>query len=77
MVRAALQTDLKEIFARLEQTVVFVTHDMGEAGYLGDRIVLLKEGRIVQQGTLDDFKERPSEPYVTEFLTAQRSLVAL
>jgi osmoprotectant transport system ATP-binding protein len=77
MVRAALQTDLKEIFARLKQTVVFVTHDMGEAGYLGDQIVLLREGRVVQQGGLEDFKARPAEPYVSDFLNAQRSLVQL
>jgi osmoprotectant transport system ATP-binding protein len=77
MVRSTLQTDLKDIFAKLGQTVVFVTHDMGEAGYLGDRIVLLKEGRIVQSGTLQDFQQRPAEPFVTEFLNAQRSLVSL
>ena len=50
---------------------------MGEAGYLGDRIVLLKEGRIVQSGTLQDFQQRPAEDFVTEFLNAQRSLVSL
>ncbi len=77
MVRARLQTDLKEIFGRLRQTVVLVTHDMGEAGYLGDRIVLLSDGRIVQQGTLDDLRERPASPFVSEFMTAQRSLVQL
>jgi osmoprotectant transport system ATP-binding protein len=77
MVRAALQTDLKAIFGRLKQTVVFVTHDMGEAGYLADRIVLMREGRVVQQGVLEDFKQRPAEPYVEEFLNAQRSLVQL
>jgi osmoprotectant transport system ATP-binding protein len=77
IVRAALQTDLKEIFARLGKTVVLVTHDMGEAAYLGDRIVLLREGKVVQQGTLKDFQERPATPYVTEFLNAQRAVVAL
>jgi osmoprotectant transport system ATP-binding protein len=77
MVRAGLQTDLKEIFGRLRQTVVLVTHDMGEAGYLGDRIVLLNDGRIVQQGTLGDLQERPASPFVSEFMTAQRSLVPL
>ena len=77
MVRAALQADLKAIFARLEQTVVLVTHDMAEAGYLADRIVLLSEGRIVQQGTLNDLRERPATPFVSEFLTAQRSLIQL
>lgn len=77
MVRSALQVDLKAIFTRLLQTVVMVTHDMGEAGYLGDKIVLLSEGRIVQQGMLNDLRERPASSFVTEFLNAQRSLVQL
>ncbi len=77
MVRASLQTDLKEIFQRLGKTVVLVTHDMAEAGYLGDRIVLLKEGTVVQQGTLEDLRERASDTFVSEFITAQRSLVQL
>ncbi|MBI1925844.1 ATP-binding cassette domain-containing protein [Candidatus Poribacteria bacterium] len=77
MVRASLQTELKEIFQRLGRTVVLVTHDMAEAGYLGDQIVLLKEGKIVQQGTLDDLQNRPTDRFVSEFITAQRSLVQL
>jgi len=77
MVRASLQTELKEIFQRLGQTVLMVTHDMAEAGFLGDTIVLMNEGRIRQQGTLADLRERPTEPFVTEFLNAQRSLVQL
>ena len=77
MVRAGLQTDLKAIFHELGQTVVLVTHDMGEAGYLADRIVLMESGRVVQDGTLADLRDRPASPYVTEFLQAQRSLVDL
>ena len=77
MVRAGLQADLKEIFKQLGQTVVLVTHDMGEAGYLADKIVLLREGSVVQEGTLEDFQVRPADLFVTHFLTAQRSLVAL
>ncbi len=77
MVRNALQTDLKSIFRSYGHTVLLVTHDMGEAAYLGDKIVLLKEGRLVQQGNLDDFRQRPADPFVTEFLNAQRSLVQL
>jgi osmoprotectant transport system ATP-binding protein len=74
MVRSALQTELKEIFQKLKQTVVLVTHDLAEAAYFGDTIVLMKEGRIVQQGNLADLRERPAEPFVLEFLKAQRSL---
>jgi osmoprotectant transport system ATP-binding protein len=71
--RSELQTQLKEIFARLGKTVVLVTHDMGEAAYFGDAIVLMREGRVVQCGTLADLLERPAEPYVAEFIRAQRS----
>ena len=74
MVRAALQRDLKEIFVRLGQTAILVTHDLAEAAYLGDTIVLMNEGRIVQQGGLADLRDRPANAFVTEFLHAQRSL---
>ncbi len=50
-----------------------VTHDMGEAGYFGDTIVLLRAGRIVQQGTLRDLVHTPAEPFVEAFINAQKS----
>ena len=77
LVRARLQTDLKSIFQKLQKTVVFVTHDMAEAGYLADTIVLMQAGKIVQRGTLDDLRLRPATNFVTEFMNAQRSLVTL
>lgn len=77
LVRNELQSELKDIFGRLKKTVVLVTHDMGEAAYLGDSIVLLREGQVIQQGTLDDFKMVPVDPFVTQFLNAQRSPITL
>lgn len=74
LVRAALQKDLKAIFARLAQTAVLVTHDLAEAGYLGNEIVLMNKGRIVQKGTIDDLRDDPANEFVTEFINAQRSL---
>ena len=71
--RSELQAQLKEIFARLNKTVVLVTHDMGEAAYFGDTIVLMRGGTIVQSGTIDDLLQRPSEAYVSDFIRAQRS----
>ncbi len=71
--RSELQTQLKDIFAKLSKTVVLVTHDMGEAAYFGDTIILMRSGKIVQSGTLDDLLHRPSEKYVTDFIRAQRS----
>jgi osmoprotectant transport system ATP-binding protein len=75
LVRASLQKDLKEIFARLKQTALLVTHDLAEAAYLGDEIVLMNEGRIVQQGSIVDLREKPANEFVSEFINAQRSLV--
>ena len=72
LIRSQLQEDLKEIFTRLKKTVVVVTHDLAEAAYLGDRVSLLREGRIVQTGTLNELVEHPTEPYVTHFISAQR-----
>lgn len=74
LVRAALQQDLKEIFARLQQTALLVTHDLAEAAYLGDAIVLMNEGRIVQQGSIADLRERPASNFVSEFINAQRGI---
>ncbi len=77
LVRASLQTDLKEIFRKLKKTVLLVTHDMAEAGFLGDSIVIMREGSVIQKGSLADLQQRPSDPFVTEFISAQRSLVQL
>jgi osmoprotectant transport system ATP-binding protein len=71
--RHALQADLKDVFSRLAKTVVLVTHDMHEAAHFADEIVLMRAGRVVQRGTLDDLLERPAEPFVTEFIRAQRA----
>jgi osmoprotectant transport system ATP-binding protein len=77
LVRAGLQRDLKEIFQRLHQTAILVTHDLAEAAYLGNEIVLMNEGRVVQRGTLDDLRSTPANDFVTDFINAQRSLAAL
>jgi osmoprotectant transport system ATP-binding protein len=75
LVRASLQKDLKDIFGRLRQTALLVTHDLAEAAYLGDEIVLMNEGRIVQQGSIVDLREKPANNFVSEFINAQRALV--
>jgi osmoprotectant transport system ATP-binding protein len=77
LVRVALQRDLKEIFARLRQTALLVTHDLAEAAYLGDQIVLMNNGRIVQQGSILDLRERPADEFVSEFINAQRGLAVI
>jgi osmoprotectant transport system ATP-binding protein len=77
LVRASLQKDLKEIFTRLQQTALVVTHDLAEATYLGDEIVLMNEGRIIQKGSFADLRSKPANDFVSEFINAQRSLVSL
>ena len=77
LVRAALQKDLKDIFTRLGQTVLFVTHDLAEAVYFADQIVLMNEARIVQRGTIRDLRERPADPFVSDFINAQRGIATI
>jgi osmoprotectant transport system ATP-binding protein len=74
IIRSQLQADLKQIFQRLKKTVLLVTHDMSEAAYLGDQIALMRDGQIVQRGTFRDLLDHPANPFVTEFIRAQRPL---
>ena len=73
LIRSDLQDDLKQIFIQLNKTVLMVTHDMSEAAFIGDHIILMREGQVIQDGTLDDLVNRPQDPFVTKFINAQRS----
>ncbi len=73
LIRFELQNDLREIFHTLGKTVVMVTHDIGEAGFFGDSIVVIRDGHIVQRGRLMDLVRTPADPFVTSFINAQRS----
>src|SRR3954464_12067304 len=72
IVRRELQEDLKAIFRRLGKTVVMVTHDLAEAAYFGDEVVLLRDGRIVQRGTPAELTHHPADEFVQRFVNAQR-----
>lgn len=74
--RSELQDELRNIFGRLGKTVILVTHDMNEAAYFAGEIVLMREGRVVQRGSVKDLLEAPAEPFVREFIRAQRSVLA-
>ena len=65
--RYELQVELKEIFVSLRKTILLVTHDMQEAAYFGDEILLMRAGRIVQMGSFKDLLEHPVEEFVSEF----------
>jgi osmoprotectant transport system ATP-binding protein len=71
IIRSELQADLRRIFQALAKTVVLVTHDLAEAGFFGGTLVLLRDGAIVQQGTLDELMHAPADPFVTRFVNAQ------
>lgn len=73
LIRYDLQEDLKKIFRELKKTVILVTHDLSEAGFFGDKIVLLMNGRIIQIGTIEDLIKRPKNEFVSRFITAQRA----
>ncbi|WP_058557964.1 ATP-binding cassette domain-containing protein [Thiohalocapsa sp. ML1] len=72
MIRFELQRELKAIFARLGKTVLMVTHDLAEAVFFGHRIVLLRAGRSVQQAEPRVLLDSPAEPFVAQFVAAQR-----
>ena len=77
LVRVNLQRDLKEICARLQQTVLIVTHDLPEAAFLAEDIVLMNEGRIAQRGSIADLRARPANEFVREFISAQRAIAVI
>ncbi len=70
--RAFMRVELKELHRKLGATILYVTHDQVEAMTLGDRIVLLNEGRIQQVGTPEELYERPSNLFVAAFIGAPR-----
>jgi osmoprotectant transport system ATP-binding protein len=77
LIRSDLQADLRNIFTRLQKTVVLVTHDLGEASFLGDDLVLMRAGRIVQQSSFAGLLDHPADDFVTRFINAQRPPPAL
>jgi osmoprotectant transport system ATP-binding protein len=72
LIRVDVQAELRAIFRTLGKTVLIVTHDLGEAAYLGDVIVLMRDGEIVQEGSVEELYETPGDPFVTRFINAQR-----
>lgn len=74
LVRAELQNELKDIFRTLKKTVVLVTHDLAEASHFADEVVLMRDGKIEQQGPFRDLVNAPGSEFVTDFVNAQRQL---
>jgi len=70
--RGELQRELRRVFSTLGTTVVLVTHDLEEAAFLGDRVALLHDGRLVQVGTMQELAAHPADPWVARFLGGWR-----
>ncbi len=68
LIRRDMQDELLELQSRLKKTIVFVTHDLDEAFKLGDRIAIMKDGKIVQIGEAEDIIANPANEYVSEFV---------
>jgi len=67
LIRRDMQNELLQLQSRLNKTIVFITHDLDEALRLGDRIAILKDGRVVQIGTPEEILTQPADDYVAEF----------
>ena len=68
LIRREMQEQLVELQAELGKTIIFITHDLNEAMFLGDRIAVMRDGRIVQIGTPEEILTDPANDYVAQFV---------
>ncbi len=68
LIRTDMQSVLLDIQEELKKTIVFITHDLDEALRLGDRIAILRDGEVVQQGTGQEIVLRPADGYIADFI---------
>lgn len=68
LIRREMQDELLALQATLKKTIVFITHDLNEALLLGDKIAIMKDGRVVQIGTAQDIVSNPADEYVAAFV---------
>ncbi|KIH77673.1 glycine betaine/proline transport system ATP-binding protein [Geoalkalibacter ferrihydriticus] len=68
LIRREMQDELLSLQSRMRKTILFITHDLDEALKLGDRIIIMKDGRIVQIGTPEDILTNPATEYVERFV---------
>lgn len=68
LIRRQMQDELVELQDKLQKTIVFVTHDLHEALKLGDRIAIMRNGEVVQEGTPEEIVTQPADEYVQEFV---------
>ena len=68
MIRTDMQSVLLDLQQELAKTIVFITHDLDEALRLGDRIAILRDGEIIQQGTGQEIVLKPADEYISSFV---------
>lgn len=68
LIRREMQEQLIELQQELGKTIIFITHDLNEAMFLGDRIAVMRDGKIVQQGTAEEILTDPADDYVAQFV---------
>ncbi len=68
LIRRGMQDELISLQDKVKKTIVFITHDLDEALKIGDRIILMKDGKVVQEGTPEDILTNPATRYVEKFV---------
>lgn len=68
LIRREMQLELLDIQNRLQKTIIFITHDVNEAFKIGDRVAVMKDGKVVQIGTPEEIIEQPANNYISEFI---------
>jgi glycine betaine/proline transport system ATP-binding protein len=68
LIRSEMQEILLNLQEELHKTIVFITHDLDEALRLGDQIAILRDGEVVQQGTVQQIVLKPADDYITDFV---------
>lgn len=68
LVRRKMQDELLDLQAKFEKTIIFISHDLNEALRIGDRIAIMKDGRVIQVGTGEEILTNPADDYVRAFV---------
>lgn len=68
LIRREMQLELLDIQNRLQKTIIFITHDVNEAFRIGDRVAVMKDGKVEQIGTPEEILDEPANDYITEFI---------
>ena len=68
LIRRQLQDEFMKLSSVMKKTTVFITHDLDEAVRIGDRIAIMRDGRVVQIGTPEEIVMQPADDYVSDFV---------